>query len=111
MADHLARSHVLVGPSLYEGLGLVYLEAMAFGLPTIATTAGGASEIVSDGETGLLCPPDDAESIADAIRTLRDEPNLRRRMGDSARERYENHPSWEETTTTVVRFLDRRNRA
>ncbi|MFH5796977.1 glycosyltransferase family 4 protein [Haladaptatus sp. CMAA 1911] len=105
-ADHLARSHVLVGPSLYEGLGLVYLEAMAFGLPAIATTAGGASEIVSDGETGLLCPPDDADTLADAVRTLRDDPNLRRRMGDSARERYENHPSWEETTTTVVRFLD-----
>jgi glycosyltransferase involved in cell wall biosynthesis len=106
VADRLARSHVLVGPSLYEGLGLVYLEAMAFGLPTIATTAGGASEIITDGETGLLCPPDDADAIADAIRTLRDDPNLRRRMGDLARQRYENHPSWEETTMTVARFLD-----
>jgi glycosyltransferase involved in cell wall biosynthesis len=106
VADHLARSHVLVGPSLYEGLGLVYLEGMAFGLPVIATTAGGASEIVTDGETGLLCPPDDADAIADAVRTLRDDLDLRRRMGDSARERYENHPSWEETTTTVARFLD-----
>ena len=52
-------AHVLVVPSSYEGFGIVYLEGMAFGLPAIGTTAGAASEIISDGETGFLIPPDD----------------------------------------------------
>ncbi|ODR79307.1 hypothetical protein BG842_09790 [Haladaptatus sp. W1] len=106
VADHLSRDHVLAVPSLYEGLGLVYLEGMAFGVPAIATTAGGAEEIVSDGDTGFLLPPDDADAIADAVRTLRDDRALLRRMSDAARERYSAQPSWEETTATVERFLD-----
>src|SRR3990172_1188382 len=55
----LKSAHVLAVPSSYEGFGIVYLEGMAFGLPAIGTTAGGASEIISDGENGYLVPRDD----------------------------------------------------
>ncbi len=106
VAGHLARSHVLAVPSLYEGFGLVYLEGMAFGCPAIATTAGGASEIVSDGENGFLLPPNDPDAIAGAVRTLRDERDLVRDMSVSARERYERHPRWDEATRNVERLLN-----
>ncbi len=106
VAGHLTRSHVLAVPSLYEGFGLVYLEGMAFGLPAIATTAGGASEIVSDGENGFLLPPDDPDAIAEVVRTLRDDRTLLRRMSSSARERYDVHPGWDDATEAVERLLD-----
>ena len=105
VGDRLAHSHVLVVPSLYEGFGLVYLEGMAFGLPAVATTAGGASEIVSHGETGFLLPPGDSDAIAEAVRTLRDDRTQLREMSDTARERYESWPSWGRTAETVDRLL------
>ncbi|GAA0235276.1 hypothetical protein GCM10009000_058420 [Halobacterium noricense] len=105
VAGQLARSHVLAVPSLYEGFGLVYLEGMAFGLPAIATTAGGASEIVSDDENGFLLPPDDADAIADAVRTLRDDRCRLARMSISARERYELQPGWDDAAESVERLL------
>ena len=105
VGDRLAQSHVLVVPSLYEGFGLVYLEGMAFGLPAVATTAGGAREIVSHGKTGFLLPPGDADAIADAVRTLRDDRTALREMSDAARERYESWPTWAKTAETVERLL------
>ncbi len=105
VADRLARYHALVVPSLYEGFGLVYLEGMALGLPAVGTTAGGASEIVSEGETGFLLPPGDSDAIAGAVRTLRDDRTKLREMSKSARERYESWPSWGRTAEAVERFL------
>ncbi|WP_049972350.1 glycosyltransferase family 4 protein [Haladaptatus cibarius] len=105
VTGQLTRSHVLAVPSLYEGFGLVYLEGMAFGLPAIATTAGGAGEIVSDGDDGFLLPPDDPDAIADAVRTLRDDRRRLARMSISARERYERQPGWNEATESAERLL------
>ena len=51
--EYLVTSHLLVVPSHYEALGIAYLEAMRFGLPVIATTAGGAHEIIEDAREGL----------------------------------------------------------
>lgn len=57
-------------PSLWEGLGIVLLEAMAFRLPIVATRVGGITDVVVDGETGILVPPKDPDSLADAIIAL-----------------------------------------
>jgi len=105
LADVLRRSHVLAVPSRYEGFGIVYPEGMSFGLPAIATTAGGADEVVTDGETGFLVDPDDPGGVARALTTLARDRDRLARMGRSARRRYETHPDWEETVGRVRALL------
>ena len=63
------------------------LEAMAAGLPVVASAVGGIPEIVRDGETGLLVPPGDADALAAALGRLLDDDGLRRRLGAAGRER------------------------
>ena len=105
LASTLERSHVLAVPSLYEGFGIVYLEGMGFGLPAIATTAGGAPEIVTDGETGWLVAPDDPAALAAALRAALDDRARLAAMGQAARRRYEAHPAWSDTTGAIRSFL------
>ena len=89
------RSHVLCAPSLTrsEAFGMVLLEAMSRSLPCIATTVSGSgmSEVVQHGETGLLVRPGSARELAQALRKLAAEPELRARMGQAGRERFEEH--------------------
>jgi sugar transferase (PEP-CTERM/EpsH1 system associated) len=91
VAEILAACDVFVLPSLWEGMPNVVLEAMAVGLPVVATQVGGVPEIVLDGKTGLLVPPGDSETLAQAlIRLLRD-LDLRSRMGRAGRRRVEQY--------------------
>jgi glycosyltransferase involved in cell wall biosynthesis len=76
-------------PSENEGFGLVYAEAMAHGLPCIASTRDAAGEVVRDGETGLLVPVRDPAALAEAIHRLVSEPGLGTRMGAAGRRRFE----------------------
>jgi glycosyltransferase involved in cell wall biosynthesis len=78
---------IFVCPSLYEGFGIAIVEAMAAGRPVVASSAGGISEIVVHGETGLLVPPGDAAALADAIAALLARPERARTMGLRGRER------------------------
>jgi N-acetyl-alpha-D-glucosaminyl L-malate synthase BshA len=81
----LRQGSVFLLPSASESFGLAALEAMAAGLPVVATTAGGLPEVVTDGHDGFLHPIGDAEAMARSVaRLLRDAP-LRRRMGAAAR--------------------------
>ena len=99
------RAQVLALPSSYEGFGIVYLEAMGFGLPCIATTAGAAGEVIAGGETGWLVPPEDASALAERLQRLADDPGLLERMSLAARQRYQAHPTWEDTGEKVRDFL------
>jgi glycosyltransferase involved in cell wall biosynthesis len=78
---------VLVLPSRKETFGLVLIEAMGFGLPVVATEAGGVPEIVVDGVTGILVPPDDPVTLAGAIDKLVADRDMCRDMGQKGRER------------------------
>jgi glycosyltransferase involved in cell wall biosynthesis len=101
----LKSAQVLVVPSSYEGFGIVYLEGMAFGLPAIGTTAGAASEIISDGENGYLIPPDDAAKLAERLSTLARNRDLLADMSVKALERYRQQPKWEQTASGIRQFL------
>ena len=85
----LQLSRVVVLPSLSEGLPVSLLEAMAFGKPVVATAAGGISEVVDDGVTGLLVPPRDPHALASALRQVLSDDALAERMGRAGRRRME----------------------
>lgn len=78
---YLSRASVFVLPSLYEGLGLVLLEALAAGIPVVATRCpGGPNEIIEDGVNGLLVPVADEKALAASILRLLGDPSLRRSL-------------------------------
>ncbi len=81
----LQGSQVFLFPSRSEGMPNALLEAMATGLPCVATRIGGNSDLVQHGVTGLLTPPGDAEALADALLALLEDRALRKRLGASAR--------------------------
>jgi glycosyltransferase involved in cell wall biosynthesis len=83
----LARSDVFVLSSRSEGFPVSILEAMAAGLPVVATDVGGVAEAVEDGETGFLVPAADSEALARALERLVSDADLRRRLGAAGRAR------------------------
>jgi glycosyltransferase involved in cell wall biosynthesis len=99
--DEYRAADVFCLPSLQEGFGIAFLEAMASGLPIVACRSAAVPEVVSDGEAGLLVPPDDPKALARAlIRLLRD-PLLRRRMGEAGMRKAREH-AWEEIARRFV---------
>ena len=87
VAAVLSAADALVVPSRWEGFGLAAAEAMAAGLPVIATRVGGLPELVADERTGLLVPPEDPAALAQAIRRLAGDVELRRRLGAAGKQR------------------------
>jgi colanic acid/amylovoran biosynthesis glycosyltransferase len=85
VARRLRMSHAFLLPSLDEGLPTVALEAMASGVPVVATDCGGVSEALTDGIEGLIVPPRDPDALAAALTRLWREPELRKRMGEAGR--------------------------
>jgi len=75
---------ILMAPSLWEGFGLVVLEAMARGIPVLASRVGSLPELVVDGETGLLVPPADVDALAGALARLLSDASLRAQLGNAA---------------------------
>jgi starch synthase len=90
----LTHATVFACPSLYEPLGIVNLEAMACGTAVVASRVGGIPEVVSDGETGLLVPPDDPGALAGALNALLADPGRAAAMGGRGRERAIADFSW-----------------
>jgi glycosyltransferase involved in cell wall biosynthesis len=87
----LAALDVFVLPSLWEGMPNAILEAMAAGLPVVATAVGGTPEVVADGKTGLLVPSHNPAAMAEAMERLLRSPDLRHRMGQAGREQVLQH--------------------
>ncbi len=88
----MAASDICVLPVLDgEGLSRAVIEAMAYAVPGIVTPVGGNTDLIVDGECGLVVPVGDVDALAEAMERLRDDPGLRRRMGDAARERIARH--------------------
>ena len=97
----------LVNPSLYEGMSNVVLEAMACGVPVIASRVPGNDELVLDGDTGFLFDLREPAALVSALAQLRD-AGLRRRMGTSARNRALNFCSWHNVARQYVELVSTR---
>lgn len=89
VADILNASDIVIAPSLWEGLSISVLEAMALAKPIVATNIGSNLELIEDGVSGLLVPPNDPERLADTILTLALDPETASGYGAAARERFE----------------------
>ncbi|MEW6659869.1 MAG: glycosyltransferase family 4 protein [Thermodesulfobacteriota bacterium] len=105
LAPLLARSHMLAVPSSYEGFGIVYLEGMSFGLPAIASTAGGAREIINHGRDGFLVAPGDTAALAGHLGDLIMDRGLLLQMSLAAQANFARHPTWEESLAAIHGFL------
>ena len=94
----------LVMPSRLEGLPMVPAEAMAAGVPVIASEVGALEEVVEHGRTGLLVPPEDPQALAEAIRRITDHPDVRDRMSAQARRSAERF-AWDRVARSHLDFL------
>jgi glycosyltransferase involved in cell wall biosynthesis len=100
------RVSTFVLPSLFEPFGLVFAEAMASGLPVVATRTCGVPEIVRDGETGVLVEVNDAAALADALVDVLGDPDRARAMGSAGRARVLDQFTWERVADTVAARLE-----
>ena len=97
---------VLAVPSQCEGFGIVYAEAMKYGLPVIAGSYGGAPEMITHGENGYLADWEDDKSLAGFLTNLIDDPSLPAKLGSMAMQRAANLPGWEDSMTKASAFLE-----
>ncbi|MFB0506003.1 MAG: glycosyltransferase family 4 protein [Thermodesulfobacteriota bacterium] len=105
LASRLAQSHVLAVPSSYEGFGIVYIEAMGFGLPIIASNVGAAPELITHGREGFLIHPGDSAGLAQCVGALHRDRGHLARISLAALKRYTEHPTWTESSERIRQFL------
>jgi len=101
------QANVFLFPSRHEGMPNALLEAMASGLPVIASCVAGSEELVLDGETGYLVPTEDIESLRTALKKMLSDPALREQMGLASRKHVEANYSWESTAQQYVLLLEK----
>ena len=102
----LASADVLLNPSITEAFGNVTLEAMASGLPVVAAIATGTTNLVRDGETGVLVEPGDASGFADALEAYAREPALRARHGEAGLA-FAKTMDWDQINGAVMKVYQR----
>lgn len=100
----LQETTVFVRPSLTEGMSLTVLEAMACGLPIVASNVEGNVEIIDNGKTGYLVPPADSKALAEAIIFLLDNRKIASEIGRSARKKTEKFYDWEQIADQTLKI-------
>ena len=111
VAEILSRAQIFVLSSRWEGFPRSTLEAMRGGLPVVVSNVGGASEAVTDGVTGFVVPPGDREALAERLRDLVRDPELRAAMGAAGRARYDAEFSFERMLTRTLALQTEVSRA
>ena len=91
-----SQAHIFVLPSRYETYGMVIAEAMAHGLPIVATDSGGIPELIESGKSGLLYKAGDIEKLSEYIQQLLASPSLRKYLGENALAKARSLPSWDD---------------
>jgi glycosyltransferase involved in cell wall biosynthesis len=105
-ADALRQLDIFLSASHEEGFSNSILEAMATGLPVVATSVGGTAEQIEHGETGLLVSPGDSQALSEALRKLLSDETLARRLGSAARFRAVDHFSVERMVHEMARLYE-----
>jgi glycosyltransferase involved in cell wall biosynthesis len=105
--ERLLEYDFMVMPSLSESFGVAALDAAAVGLPVIASNVGGIPEIIKDGETGMLVPPNNPRGLAEAIMKMATDVELRKRMGTAARKRAAELFAWSDNLRAMMSLYDR----
>jgi glycosyltransferase involved in cell wall biosynthesis len=95
LAKKMSASHLLVLPSIEEGLALVQGQAMACGCPVLATTATGAEDLFTDGEQGFIVPDRDVDALTQRMQQIADDPTLQRRLSEAALQRVQHLGGWD----------------
>jgi len=107
MPRHYQQADLFVLPSRRESFGLVLAEAMACGLPVVATTAGAIPEVIVDGVTGVLVPPDDPHALASAVVSLLSDRPRMQAMGAAGAQRVRQRFSWDKVAQRVTQGYHR----
>lgn len=105
LVELFSRSHVMVLPSLEEGLALVQGEAMACGCPILATPNTGSEDLFTNGKEGFIVPPQDEAAIRDRLQQLADDPQLQQQMRLAALQRVQHLGGWDDYGNRWVRLL------
>ena len=105
LIERMSRSHVMMLPSVEEGLALVQAQAMACECPVIATEATGAEDLFTDGVEGFIVPDRDVDALAARLQQLADDAPLRLRMGAAARQRVQSIGGWDTYGARWEEFL------
>lgn len=107
LLTYYRQANIFLFPSRHEGMPNAILEAMASGLPVIASCIAGNEELVIDGQTGCLVASEDVDALRAALQTLLTDPDLRRQMGIASRRRAEENYSWEATARQFALILEK----
>ncbi|HVN56639.1 MAG TPA: glycosyltransferase family 4 protein [Anaerolineaceae bacterium] len=102
LVPHYQSADILVNPSLSESFGMSLIEAMSCGVPVVATRVGGMVDVVEEGKTGFLVPPDAPQDLAQAISDLMSNPALREEMGRAGKIRANDLFSWENIVSQLL---------
>jgi glycosyltransferase involved in cell wall biosynthesis len=103
--EQYAQANLFLFPSRHEGMPNAVLEAMASGLPVIASRIAGNEELVVDGETGMLVPAEDVEALRASLRELLDQATKREKMGQKARQRVQQFFEWKQVADQYLSIL------
>ena len=110
VADIMRGLHAFALPSLAEGISNTILEAMASGLPVVATAVGGNADLVQQAQTGVIVPATDAQAMAQQLVALANKPEQARAMGQAGRQRVLDHFSMQAMVATYQGVYDRQLR-
>lgn len=106
LPEYYANADLFVFPSRRESFGLVLVEAMAAGLPVVSTRVGAIPEVVKDGETGILVPPNNPQKFAEAVNFLLDHPDKMQIMGMKGKERVKEYFTWDKVAKRVLKYYE-----
>ena len=107
IVESYKQSNVFLFPSRHEGMPNALLEAMASGLPVVATCIAGNEELVVEGETGYLVPVEDIEALQGKLKNILSNSTLRQQMGQASRRRVEETYRWESTAQQYATLLEK----
>lgn len=103
VGDYLRQSDLLAAPAYAEGYAIAYLEAMAHGLPVLASNVGGAPELIRHNENGFLLPVDDPSAWRATLQTLLSRDRLEL-LSLAARRTFDTHPTWDDAARAILAF-------